>query len=298
MPIYLILAPKIPFNLIVILMFFVDPVNGHIPDVSSFEDVIDLFCFCHFFELQGVLCSWQYTLDSSMPAVQARQRVIKGWKLARQIKNWFFCRYNLKLEGVPLSFHDTQELLDHQFLAQQCKALLTFKERVEADPNAKYLVGEFVVKQGDLNTPLVECLKGNTSALAHFKSPQTTLTFNWTHGLQYSIHEKPLPLPLDSAIEGLTYNNKQFFQTQKTHRARVKASWTRSVTIPTVEPLVETVVLSTVKRKWAVHSDGPSGDVKHAQARSSEAGRCKHDITIKLSATASANAYGFARQTT
>ncbi|KAG6904376.1 hypothetical protein DXG01_010540, partial [Tephrocybe rancida] len=259
------------------------PVKHHIPDVLSFEEVVDLFCFCHFFELQGVLCSWQYTVQYSLATVQARRHAIKDRKLARQIKDWFFCHHDLVLHGVPLHPSHAQDLLDHQFLAQQCKALSTFKQRVEADPNSPYLVGESVVSQNQLNVALRECLKGNALALAHFKSPQMALTFNWTHGLQYTVQKKALSFPpskltlsppVDSDIDGLTYNDKKFFQAQN-GRLKVKSEpRARSVAISPVDTVVrETTVANTAKRKREVHSDG--GDVKYARSSKAASRRRK-----------------------
>ncbi|KAG6904158.1 hypothetical protein DXG01_012180, partial [Tephrocybe rancida] len=127
--------------------------------------------------------------------VQARRHAIKDRKLARQIKDWFFCHHDLVLHGVPLHPSHAQDLLDHQFLAQQCKALSTFKQRVEADPNSPYLI-------------------------------------------------------VDSDIDGLTYNDKKFFQAQN-GRLKVKSEpRARSVAISPVDTIVwETTVANTVKHK-------------------------------------------------
>ncbi|KAG6906717.1 hypothetical protein DXG01_012460 [Tephrocybe rancida] len=129
-----------------------ESIINHIPDVSPSAGVTDLFCFCHLFELYGVLCSWQYNMDDSVAAALSRRHVIKNRKLAQEIKEWFFCHHDLKvLNGVLTNPSHVWVMLDHKFLAQQCQALLTLKAKADQGLQGRYVVGKFTFKRDTLH---------------------------------------------------------------------------------------------------------------------------------------------------
>ncbi|KAG6913938.1 hypothetical protein DXG01_003397 [Tephrocybe rancida] len=190
-----------------------ESVINHIPDLSSSAGVIDLFCFCHLFELYGVLCSWQYNVDDSVAAALSRRHVIKNRKLAREIKEWFFCHYDLKVfNGAPTSPSHARVVLDHKFLAQQCQALLTFKVKADQGPKGTYVVGEFTFKRDALRKAIRRCLKNNPDALAYFESPGTEFSFNWDKRMAFTVHKKRSPIPMQENIDGLTFDDIKHFQ--------------------------------------------------------------------------------------
>ncbi|KAG6906050.1 hypothetical protein DXG01_016125 [Tephrocybe rancida] len=207
---------------------------GHIPDVSTSDGVIDLFCFCNLFEIYGVLCSWQYDADDSVAAVLSRRHVIKNRKLAREIKDCY-----------------ARGHLDDNFLAQQCKALLSFRMAVDKDPRSKYIVGEFDVPRDLLSTALRNCLRNNPTALAYFDDPETEVTFNWDKHYSFTVHKKALPIPRTENIDGLTYGDILYFQVPE---APVEE-----------EPLV-TPETPAVKRKRLARSDSGQGTLSASES--------------------------------
>ncbi|KAG6912078.1 hypothetical protein DXG01_000855, partial [Tephrocybe rancida] len=86
---------------------------GHVPDVSSFEQLVDLFCFCNDFEVFNVLSEWEYLDEFSVESVKAHRRAINHRKRAREIKEWFFCNYHLALNGEALPLEKARLSFDH-----------------------------------------------------------------------------------------------------------------------------------------------------------------------------------------
>ncbi|KAF8066069.1 hypothetical protein FPV67DRAFT_1359440, partial [Lyophyllum atratum] len=66
---------------------------AHLPDMNTFDGLLDLLCLCNFFEMQSVLSDWMYKASHHRTA--ERKRHVRNRALARQVVQWVFSNYDI-----------------------------------------------------------------------------------------------------------------------------------------------------------------------------------------------------------
>ncbi|KAG6914084.1 hypothetical protein DXG01_002501 [Tephrocybe rancida] len=199
---------------------------GHVLDVSSFEQLVDLFCFCNVFEVFNMLSEWEYLDEFSVESVKARRHAINHRKHAREIKEWFFCNYHLTLNGEALPLEKARLSFDQVFLAHQCKALCHFKHQAFR-PQKDVVTGQFKVAREKVYEALRNCLHETTANPIYTCAeidPQCFYTFDY-HGPLFGVERRTKPITMKTDIDGYTWDDRDFFTRQSgRHKAHTEVA--------------------------------------------------------------------------
>lgn len=99
--------------------------KGDIPDIFTFDGLIDILSLCNLMELGNVIHYETYT-DKGMNSFE-RRRMITGRTFSRLVKSWLAANieiHHLHEYPSPVSFEDD---IFYPYLASQASALLSYK---------------------------------------------------------------------------------------------------------------------------------------------------------------------------
>jgi hypothetical protein len=150
----------------------------HVPDVSTFEGLHDLFSLLNIVELSNVLHFGTYVVPS-LPAFE-RKEMIHGRLKAREIVQWV-------LQNYTFAGGDSIETFYWSYLAYQARALLNSKRFAESDDI--YSANEnFIADRVQL---LVEKMFLVTDQFwSHWESYCDVQTFAWPSTKKYVVKVK------------------------------------------------------------------------------------------------------------
>ncbi|KAG5337958.1 hypothetical protein C0989_008561 [Termitomyces sp. Mn162] len=104
----------------------------HVPNVLTFDGVLDLLCLCNYFEIAEALSVWGYSDRSRPHAIISLQldRAQKDRLKARQLIEWFFTYHELlDVNKRPLRGENAMLALYYPLLWQQICTLLAYKKK-------------------------------------------------------------------------------------------------------------------------------------------------------------------------
>jgi hypothetical protein len=108
------------------------PALEHFPALDTFEGVVDFFNLLNIMELADILHPLTYS--SAGLCVKERAGMIHARRLARQLRRWFWCNYDISaIPSTPPELHDEFFWLIHnefyyKGLAYQSMAILQYKK--------------------------------------------------------------------------------------------------------------------------------------------------------------------------
>jgi hypothetical protein len=97
----------------------------HLPDLSTFEGILDLATLCCLMELGNVLSNWAYDPKA---AEGERHRLMGARKRARSLLVWVFDHYKLLNNGQEVK---PMEDFYWRYLAQLAKVIVFYKSNAE-----------------------------------------------------------------------------------------------------------------------------------------------------------------------
>ncbi|KAG6914548.1 hypothetical protein DXG01_016669 [Tephrocybe rancida] len=111
---------------------------AHVPDMSTFDGILDIMMLCNWFEFSDVFSPWGY--NKKLSTVFDLNRVIKMRVVACMLLNWAFNNFSFEFEAdqstideygpdpTPIPGDHAMSKIHHLFLAQQGHALIKYKK--------------------------------------------------------------------------------------------------------------------------------------------------------------------------
>ncbi|KAG6914138.1 hypothetical protein DXG01_002233 [Tephrocybe rancida] len=159
----------------------------HVPDVATWDSVLDLLFLCNYFELYCVLQGLQF---QDPPSVRELKRVIKNRQQARSLIHWFFLSHTLTpLEGgPPLRRGSALAAIYAPLLAHHAKLLVAYKTEAY---NLQF-EGLLNISPEQVATAVEDCMHDGLAWSAFEVSyvGSHNRTFTWT-GPTYSVEQSP-----------------------------------------------------------------------------------------------------------
>lgn len=148
--------------------------RGRVPDIFTFDGLLDVYSICNLMELGNVVHYQTYTEDG-LGALE-RQKMIEGRVTARHICRWLKCMVELHHPDTDPSLLDLDRDLFYPYLASQVSALIHYKERATvsgAEGNS-----QFTLKQ--LEVQVHGALGHDGLFIESYDRSHDPKTFDWT----------------------------------------------------------------------------------------------------------------------
>lgn len=147
---------------------------GKIPDVFTFDGLLDVFSLCNIMELGNIIHYKTYT-DDGLGPIQ-RQKMIEGRAIARHVRHWVTCMVELHDSHQNPTLRSVEQDLFYPYLASQALALVNYKRRAStADAHGN---SDFSLE--DLEDKIHRSFSDDSGFMAHYKSSIDPGTFDWT----------------------------------------------------------------------------------------------------------------------
>lgn len=153
---------------------------GHIPNIFTFNGLIDVLSLCNLAELANVLHYKTYTSGGLTGA--ERKKMIHGRQMARRIRLWLACVIEIQSPNDEHGLLSLDNDIFYPYLASQVLAICGYKSRAPtsgAEGNAP-----FTLK--DLEFQITGAFEGDAQFARCRKQQDDPLSFDWT-GPTYTI---------------------------------------------------------------------------------------------------------------
>jgi hypothetical protein len=166
-----------------------DPPPNHIPDVSTFEGILDVLSLCSVLELGNIFNLWAYSRET-LKGMPQRHRLICARSRARALVSWIFFTYKL----LDTRDHVIDGLLDFYwpYLAQQARTMVEYKKlarKQKITGRVSSSDADKDVNVRDLHNALLRCFKRNPALLEKYKQTKPSNSFAWK-GSAFKVLEK------------------------------------------------------------------------------------------------------------
>ncbi|KAG6914910.1 hypothetical protein DXG01_014487 [Tephrocybe rancida] len=159
----------------------------HVPNVATWDGVLNLLFLCNYFELYSVLQGLQF---QDPPSIQELKRAIKNWQQACTLVHWFFLSHTLTpVEGGPvLCGGSALATVYAPLLAHHAKLLVMYK----TEAYNLQLKGLLDISPEQVAAAVDNCMHDGPAWVAFEKSyvGSQNRTFVWT-GPAYNIEQAP-----------------------------------------------------------------------------------------------------------
>jgi hypothetical protein len=184
------------------------PTSGHIPALDSYDGVVTFFNLLNIIELGDILHPGSYTW--ARLGLKERVEMIHSRKLARQLRHWFWCYFDISVIPHTSSseeFWRHREIFYFAGLAYQVKAILAYKEaataadmRPEVEGCTDTAVESMISNVFSQNTTFWQAW-GNLDAANN--SLETLCWTGWMKDTNFEVLVRQLPMPHSSKEFGL-----------------------------------------------------------------------------------------------
>ncbi|KAH6915898.1 hypothetical protein BKA70DRAFT_1418816 [Coprinopsis sp. MPI-PUGE-AT-0042] len=177
------------------------PELAHVPDLFTFDGVVDLLSICNLFEMANVL-SYEAYMPQNLPEYD-RTHFIQTRKLCREMVHWAGSRLLFVSEaGHDMDLHRIQM----RYLAIQSKALVKLRYRLDSLLPQSHIRGEA------LELALEMCFKGNDSYMKGQADVANYIPDNLDYPQEwcFRVHPRRDVIAINEIFSGETYDDLVF----------------------------------------------------------------------------------------
>jgi hypothetical protein len=157
-----------------------DDYKGNIPDIFTFEGLLDVLSLCNLMELANVTHYKSYT-DEGI-GTSERHKMITGRACARKIRKWLAANVEIHDPHDVSSLRSLDNDVFYPYLASQTAALVHYKMRAPASEAQGHV--EFQLE--DLVVQIDRAFFQDTQFKAHYDLALDPKTFDWV-GTAYQV---------------------------------------------------------------------------------------------------------------
>lgn len=183
----------------------ISPVHkGNIPDIFTFDGLLDVFSLCNLMEMGNIIHYKTYT-EKGMTLLE-RRRMIKGRVFSRRVRGWLAANIEIYHPDNHLSPASLEQDVFYPYLASQVAALVSYKKRA---PNTG-AQGHVEFSLQDLVRQINGAFIDDPRFQACYHPETDPKTFDWT-GTTYQVQpvkgdRKPIPENED----GITFDDREW----------------------------------------------------------------------------------------
>lgn len=189
------MSPLSPFFGSIDPLGHVDRNESHLPNLNTFNGVLDLVALCNYMLLARAMVDWVYYDNPSIHGKTLGKnhalevgRLAKNRKRARKLLSFLFATFEFSHGDTVLTIQQATERIHHRWIVQQANALMLYKERAWA----KNIRGEdeSLLSPQTFQDRIFQCFNGQPMESLFAESDHATAeTFAWT-GLRYSVSRR------------------------------------------------------------------------------------------------------------
>lgn len=158
-----------------------DKYAGNIPNIFTFNGLLDIYSLCNVMELGNIIHFRTYT-NSGLGELE-RKKMIEGRIISRQIRQWLACKAELHDSQKEPSLLSLEDDLFYPYLASQASALVNYKRCAHAA--GAHGNSDFTFQ--DLESQIDGAFGEDPTFLAHYQPSFDPRTFDWT-GTTFQVH--------------------------------------------------------------------------------------------------------------
>lgn len=154
--------------------------KGKVPDVFTFNGLLDILSICNLMELGNVIHYKSYTQDGLSSTERAN--VVQGRVFARQVRCWLRNSVEVHHPSETPSLRSFDDDVFYPYLASQAAALRNYKKRAPASGAQGHV--DFKLK--DLDAQIKGAFLQDSRLMAQYNPSIDPKTFDWT-GITFQV---------------------------------------------------------------------------------------------------------------